>query len=132
MNTRALNQLAELICRAQANGARTPMGIAFAIDAAGMLQSPEIAAELEALREQVASLLGERHTTNAALAELTLALRASELDAESGDGSTRTVDEDPIAYALTEKAGALPDPRRIESVRKLRDLLAKQQRQVTA
>ncbi len=55
MNTKALNELAALICRAQEQD-RTPMGIAFAIDAAGRHMSPETAAELAALRDRVAEL----------------------------------------------------------------------------
>lgn len=56
MNAKALNSLADLICRAQESGRRTPMGIAMAIDAAGRHMSPETAAELERLREQVTKL----------------------------------------------------------------------------
>lgn len=56
MNTRALNALADVIHRAYKAGRVTPMGIAQAIDAAQMLQSPETAAELTALRERVAEL----------------------------------------------------------------------------
>jgi hypothetical protein len=56
MNTRALNSLADVICRAQNNGKRTPMGIAFAIDSAGRHMTPETAAELERLRARVAEL----------------------------------------------------------------------------
>ncbi|MER7814049.1 hypothetical protein [Streptomyces sp. NPDC096153] len=41
MNTKALNALADVICRAQANGKRTPMGIAMAIDCAQMFRHPE-------------------------------------------------------------------------------------------
>ncbi|MEU0671306.1 hypothetical protein ABZ330_00140 [Streptomyces sp. NPDC006172] len=74
MNTRALNSLADLICRAQEQD-RTPMGIAFAIDAAGRHMSPETAAELERLRSQVAALLEERHSTNESLSEVAEALR---------------------------------------------------------
>jgi hypothetical protein len=56
MNTRALNSLADLICRAQEQGKRTPMGIAMAIESAGRHMSPEIARELEALRAREAEL----------------------------------------------------------------------------
>ena len=49
MNARALNALADVICRAQEQD-RTPMGIAVRVEAAGMLQSPESAAEMEHLR----------------------------------------------------------------------------------
>lgn len=56
MNTKALNSLAALVCRAQEQD-RTPMGIAFAIDAAGRHMSPEVAAELERLRELVRQMV---------------------------------------------------------------------------
>lgn len=48
---RALNAVADVVCRAQAVD-RTPMGIAFAIDAAGLVMSPEVAAELAEYRLQ--------------------------------------------------------------------------------
>ena len=83
MNTQALNSLAELICRAQGQD-RTPMGIAFAIDAAGRHMSPETAAELEALRAEVAALRAERHVTNEALDDAVQALRATEVRGELG------------------------------------------------
>lgn len=78
MNTKALNSLAELICRAQENGKRTPMGIAMAIDSAQRHMSPETAAELERLRARVAELEAERHSTNESLADMTEALRAAQ------------------------------------------------------
>ncbi|MEU7431053.1 hypothetical protein AB0B07_09375 [Streptomyces sioyaensis] len=52
MNTRLVNQAADLICRTMQTH-RTPAGIAAALDAAGMLQSPETAAELERLRAAI-------------------------------------------------------------------------------
>ncbi|MEE4598281.1 hypothetical protein V2J94_41670 [Streptomyces sp. DSM 41524] len=52
-DTKALNSLADLICRAQKQGRRTPMGIAMAIDAAQRHMTPETAAELEQLRARV-------------------------------------------------------------------------------
>ncbi|MFI5473126.1 hypothetical protein ACIA6D_23165 [Streptomyces cacaoi] len=61
MNTKALNSLAALICRAQEQD-RTPMGIAFAVDAAGRHMTPEAAAELEKLRARVAELEAGRAT----------------------------------------------------------------------
>lgn len=75
MNTKALNSLADLICRAQEQD-RTPMGIALAVDAAGRHMSPEVAQELAALRVEVAALREERHSTNTALADTTVAQRA--------------------------------------------------------
>lgn len=55
MPARALNRIADLICRAQRSD-RTPMGIALALDSAGVLTSPETAAEVARLRERVAEL----------------------------------------------------------------------------
>lgn len=75
---RALSALAEVICRAQANGIVTPMGVAFAIDAAGLLMSPETAAELDEYRRQFPLLMDERHATNEALADVTVAQRRTE------------------------------------------------------
>ncbi|NUO43705.1 MAG: hypothetical protein HOV82_16910 [Streptomyces sp.] len=94
MNTKALNSLADLICRAQENGKRTPMGIALAIDSAGRHMSPELAAELERLRSQVAELLAERHVTNEALDDAVQARRAdrdriAELEAQREALATR-------------------------------------------
>lgn len=82
MNARALNALAGVICRAQENGKQTPMGIAIAVESAGLLQSPESAAELEQLRS-------ERASTNAALADVTTAQRAGEF---ALGGMTRACD----------------------------------------
>ena len=75
MNTKALNSLADLICRAQEQD-RTPMGIAFAVDAAGRHMSPETAAELESLRAEVAALREERRETNEWVDDAARALRA--------------------------------------------------------
>ncbi|MEV6046068.1 hypothetical protein [Streptomyces xanthochromogenes] len=55
MNTGALNALAGVITAAMKQD-RTPMGIALAIESAGMLRSPETAAELEELRSWAAAL----------------------------------------------------------------------------
>lgn len=51
MNARALTALAGVIAAAMRQD-RTPMGIALAIESAGLLQSPESAAELVALRAE--------------------------------------------------------------------------------
>lgn len=48
--TRAVSALADVILRAQQQGRQTPMGIAFAIDAAQMVMSPETAAAHERVR----------------------------------------------------------------------------------
>lgn len=69
VNTKALNHLAAVICRAQEQD-RTPMGIAFAIDSAGMHMSPEFKAELERLAAEVVQWQGAaaEHQTDAARA----------------------------------------------------------------
>lgn len=69
MNTKALNELAALICRAQEQD-RTPMGIAFAVDAAGRHMSPEVAAEMAALKAQVAELEAQRERRRVRLVAL--------------------------------------------------------------
>jgi hypothetical protein len=102
VNTKVLNELAALICRAQEQD-RTPMGIAFAIDAAGRHMSPETAAELTALRARVAELEAERHVTNEALDDAARALRASrdwiaELEQVIADA--------PASYVLMDRARA--------------------------
>ncbi|MFE0329028.1 hypothetical protein ACFW08_20045 [Streptomyces sp. NPDC058960] len=78
-----------------------------ALESAQLLQSPETAAELEKLRARVAELLAERHTTNEALDDAVKALRADRdriAELEERLAGNRPVDEDPIAYALTDKA----------------------------
>ncbi|MGW0537847.1 hypothetical protein [Streptomyces sp. NPDC003032] len=78
MNARAINAAAGVILAAIQQG-RVPAGIATALDSAGLLMSPDTAAELRWLRAQVDDLTAEHATT-------------------------RPADEDPIAYALTSKA----------------------------
>lgn len=72
MNTRLINSAAGVINAALTQN-RTAAGIALALDSAGMLMTPETAAELASLRAQFAV-------------------------------SDHSVDEGPIAYAVTDKA----------------------------
>ena len=108
--------------------------IVFALGSAQLLQSPETAAELVELRERVAELeaaaYGDakvrlvgpveqiQHLHGCVAAQMSRAntldrlcrekwARVTELEAAAGDGHTRTCDEDPIAFALTEQAEAL-------------------------
>ncbi|NUR65981.1 MAG: hypothetical protein HOQ47_09480 [Streptomyces sp.] len=97
MNTKAINSAAGVINAALTQN-RTAAGIALALDSAGLLMTPETAAELATLRERFAV-------------------------------SDHSVDEDPIAYSLTEKAEAVEDDVRPQ-VRTLRALLAGQRAQV--
>lgn len=90
MNTKAINSAAGVINAALTQN-RTAAGIALALDAAGLLMTPETAAELALLRAKFAV-------------------------------SDHSVDEDPIAFALTEKAEDDVRPQ----VRRLRALLAGQ------
>lgn len=115
-STRAINAAAQVVHACIQQGKPLPASIAYALDSAGLLNSPEHAAEVEQLRARVA-----------------------ELEAAAGDGSTRTVDEDPIAYSLTVEAlhassGAVIETpsRREQSSAKLRDLPARQQAAVEA
>jgi DNA-binding HxlR family transcriptional regulator len=86
VNTKALKSLADLICRAQENGRQTPMGIAMAIDAAGRHMSPEVAAELEQLRNRVADLTEALSVTTGALRENLAELEAPARVREVPDG----------------------------------------------
>ena len=115
-STRAINAAAGVIHAAMQQGKTLPANLALALDAACLLNSPEFAAEMESLRKRVA-----------------------ELEAAAGDGSTRTVDEDPIAFALTPQAEALhaSSGRVVEvpedvspQVRTLRGILARQREDV--
>lgn len=80
MQTRAVNAAAGVLLGAMENGRRTPTGLAIALDAACLLNSPEHAA-------RVAELEAERHTTNEALSDAAEQLRVdrdriAELEAE--------------------------------------------------
>jgi hypothetical protein len=83
---RAVNAAADVIHRAQVNGAQTATGLAFALDSARMLVSPEeaarsavVEAERDALKARVEELEAERHSTNEALSDITVALREREV-----------------------------------------------------
>ncbi|GAA4705476.1 hypothetical protein [Streptomyces youssoufiensis] len=78
MNARRVNAAAGVLHAAQARGRATAAGLAADLEAAGLLQSPETAEEMRALRARVAELEAERHTTNDALASMTVAQRAAE------------------------------------------------------
>lgn len=97
MIARNVNAAAGVIAAAMEQGKQLPASLAIALDAAGLLNSPEHAAEFERMRSLLAN--------------------------------SRSADEDPIAYALTEKAEAVEDDVRPQ-VRKLRALLAGQREQV--
>ncbi|MFJ6905571.1 hypothetical protein [Streptomyces griseoluteus] len=105
MATRAVNAAAGVLLAAMQQDHRTPTGLAIALDSACLLNSPETAAELNGLRTRVADL--ERQLA----------------------GKDRPVDEDPIRFALTDKAEQLPAAPR---VRHLRELVDRQRAQVEA
>lgn len=77
MIARSVNAAAGVISAAMEQGRKTPAGLAVALDSAGLLNSPEHAAEVAQMRARLAEF-------------------------------QRPVDEDPIAYALTTKAEAVP------------------------
>jgi hypothetical protein len=79
--------------RAMLRGTETAAGLAIVLESACLLQSPETAAELETLRTRVAELEAERHTTNEALSDAAVQLRANrdliaELEAARVPGET--------------------------------------------
>jgi len=57
MNARLVSTAADVIARAMENGRQTPAGWAVALDCAQLLQSPETAAEVDALRARLAGEL---------------------------------------------------------------------------
>ena len=82
MIARAVNAAADVIHRAQVNGAVTAAGLAVALDSARLLVSPEeaartaaVEAERDALKARVAELEAERHSTNEALDDAVQELR---------------------------------------------------------
>lgn len=106
MNTRSVNSAAGVVLAAMQQN-RTPAGIAMALEAAGLLMSPEAARDLASvsadavavaekavaelrreheesarLRARVAELEAERHATNKALADTTVAQRVAERSAD--------------------------------------------------
>jgi hypothetical protein len=114
-NTRAINAAAGVIHACIQQGKPLPVSIAFALEAAGLLNSFEHAAEVAQLHTELdgarLSLWEEEQDSkrarlaakNARQRAAKLRARVAELEAAAGDGSTRTVDEDPIAYSLTEQ-----------------------------
>lgn len=120
MNTKALNSLADLICRAQVNGKRTPMGIAMAIDSAQRHMTPETAAELAAFRALDLGTAEGRISAKCEDPKHPVWLRdlddvrgcpwcrVAELEQQLA-AKDRPADEDPIAFALTAKAEEVCD-----------------------
>lgn len=105
LSSRAINAAAGVLLAAMEQGTQTPTGLAIALDSACLLNSPEIAAELERLRAEAAELRQQ------------LAAKA------------RPVDEDPICFALTTKAEQLPAVDAPPRVRHLRELVDRQREQ---
>ena len=66
-STRAINAAAGVIHAAMQQGKTIPTSIAYALDSAGLLNSPEIAAELEHLRKRVAEAATEPVCAGAAI-----------------------------------------------------------------
>jgi uncharacterized small protein (DUF1192 family) len=88
MNVNRVNAAAKTISTAMKQGKKLPTGLAIALEDCCLLQSPEVAEEMAALRARVAELEAERHTTNEALSDAAEALRTSrdrvaELEADS-------------------------------------------------
>ncbi|MEU3529406.1 hypothetical protein AB0E62_37135 [Streptomyces sp. NPDC038707] len=88
MNAKRVSAAADLIHRAQENGKRTAAGIAADLDAACMLQSPEVAAELanfrtmyDAVSAREHGLIEERDTLRARVAELEIGQAQAKNDA---------------------------------------------------
>jgi hypothetical protein len=155
MTTRAVNAAAGVLLAAMEQGRQTPTGLAIQLDSACLLNSPEHAADVAKLQARIAELeaaaYGDaevrllnpleqiQHLHACVAAQMS---RADTLDrlcrkqrerAEAAEEQLavkdRPADEDPIAYALTDKAELLPVAPR---VRHLRDLIDRQHVQVKA
>jgi hypothetical protein len=121
---RSVNAAADVIHRAQVNGAVTATGIALALESAQLLVSPEMAAELEQgrlrvdeverkyifdtaeLKRRIAELEAERHTTNEALADITLAERSADR-LTALFAPTQVLREELIAEAVSPRVQAM-------------------------
>lgn len=118
MNTKLVNAAAREITAAMENGRQTPTGWAMALDAKCMLQPPETAAELTALRNDALNMRGAL-SPNGSPRRVPMPLgkelapvvewllnRVDELEQQLA-AKARASDEDPIAYVLPETAGGL-------------------------
>jgi hypothetical protein len=147
MTTRAVNAAAGVILAAMQQGRQTPTGLAIALDSACLLNSPEHAAEVAKLQARIAELeavaYGDaevrllnpveqmRHLHACVAAQMSRAdtldrlcreqrARADQAE-EQLAAKDRPVDEDPIVYALTDKAAQLPAAPRVRHLRELLD-----------
>lgn len=109
MNTKAVNSAAGVVLAALQQN-RTAAGIALALDSAQMLMTPETAAELETLRARVAELEAELGIGSPWTCEVCSKENTRDVcvicETDRPEPRERTVDEGPIAYALTDKAEA--------------------------
>jgi plasmid replication initiation protein len=105
VNAKLVNSAAGVILAALQQN-RTAAGIALALDSAQMLMTPETAAELERLRARVAELLAERHSTNEALADVTVAERSAD-KLTALFAPTQVLREELVAEAVTPRVQAM-------------------------
>ncbi|WP_406000739.1 hypothetical protein [Streptomyces sp. NBC_00829] len=98
----SLRELAEIGLRGMADALPMPVGTPRCVE-------DELAGvSLSLFEEEQVSARLRLAVKSAQRGRRVLRARVAELEAASGDGSTRTVDEDPIVFALTEEAAALP------------------------
>jgi hypothetical protein len=147
MTTRAVNAAAGVILAAMQQDRRTPTGLAIALDSACLLNSPEHAAEVAKLQARIAELeaaaYGDaevrllnpveqiQHLHACVAAQMSRAdtldrlCREQRAQADQAEeqlaAKDRPVDEDPIVYALTDKAAQLPAAPRVRHLRELLD-----------
>ena len=105
MHSRAINAAAGVLLAAKEQGRQFPIGVAIALDSAGLLMSPEIAAQMEAYRQRLAAVLAvcdkaDSHSITTGGPLTIEAVRAAATGKHPAD--------DPIAYALTDAAPAAP------------------------
>ncbi|WP_425832631.1 hypothetical protein [Streptomyces fractus] len=90
MNTRAINSAAGVILAAVQQG-RVPAGIALALDAAGLLNSPEHAAEFEHLRQERDGFRDQRNVVFATNEDLLAQVEASGLARLNAENEARVL-----------------------------------------
>lgn len=75
MRARAVNAAAGVLLAAMEQGRQIPTSLAIALDSAGLLNSPEHAAEHERMKTRLAELEAERHDMNEWVTDAAEALR---------------------------------------------------------
>jgi hypothetical protein len=92
VNAKRVNAVANVICRSMENGRKTPAGWAMDLESAQLLQSPETAAEMKQLRDDITGACLARWEEEQENARLRLAWQSARRRAQAyGEGILRHV-----------------------------------------